>query len=308
MPMRLSIPLAPALLAAATLAAMMLGAAPAGYAADLDYGFGSAPPPITESKVEFGSGWYVRGDIGATAIPAVSAVAPTIPSVSSDIFIDNSPSIVLRDSHQLGYTASIGAGYSFNRWLRADGVFDFHQPISSNFNGSPFNCPNGYGEIPATTSTNAAGVVTVIAPATAYLTEGTCTGTYRASLSNYDVLVNGYVDLGHWYGFTPYVGAGLGLSFGHYSTFSTYKQADNSSYSIIITNPITSVANHIDFDRSSGGNYANFAFALMAGVAYDIYPHTKIDIGYRYLHLGSVLGQELVTQEARVGLRYMVDN
>ena len=40
-------------------------ALPIAHAADLDFGFGTAPP-IAETKVEFGTGWYVRGDIAAT--------------------------------------------------------------------------------------------------------------------------------------------------------------------------------------------------------------------------------------------------
>ncbi len=32
----------------------------------------------------------------------------------------------------------------------------------------------------------------------------------------------------------------------------------------------------------------NFSFALMSGIAYDIAPHLKLDIGYRYLNMGSL--------------------
>ena len=46
----------------------------------------------------------------------------------------------------------------------------------------------------------------------------------------------------------------------------------------------------------------------MGGIAIDVYDHTKLDIGYRYLHLGDVLGANLSTQEVRAGLRYMIDN
>jgi opacity protein-like surface antigen len=48
----------------------------------------------------------------------------------------------------------------------------------------------------------------------------------------------------------------------------------------------------------------------MAGFSVDVFDHTKLDIGYRYLNQGSVPGGTgvLSSQEVRAGLRYMVDN
>jgi opacity protein-like surface antigen len=56
----------------------------------------------------------------------------------------------------------------------------------------------------------------------------------------------------------------------------------------------------------------------MAGFAYDISDHAKLDVGYRYLNAGKytsapspITGQTstrtLSSQEVRVGLRYMID-
>lgn len=273
-------------------------------AADLDfpagYGYGDAPPPQT--KIEFGTGWYIRGDIGATAIPQATSSQPSIYSAGG-VFYDNAPNLILSRPDHLGYDASIGGGYAFLKWFRADAIFDFHQPLSSSYQGAPFQCQNGFGENPGYTLASGQTV-----PATAYVTNGTCTGSFKASLKSYDVLANGYFDIGTWYGITPYVGAGIGLSFGHYQTAATYTQADGSSYNISVTNPVTTATYNLYYDRFSSGNYYNFAFALMAGIAYDIFPHTKLDIGYRYLNEGKVFGQTLDYQEVRAGLRYMVDN
>ncbi len=46
----------------------------------------------------------------------------------------------------------------------------------------------------------------------------------------------------------------------------------------------------------------------MAGLSFDVFPHTKLDIGYRYLNLGTVQNVRLDAHEARAGLRYMIDN
>ena len=65
-----------------------------------------------------------------------------------------------------------------------------------------------------------------------------------------------------------------------------------------------------NYDRRASGTYYNFAWALMAGAAYDIYDHTKLEIGYRYLNLGRISGVSttLNSQEVRAGIRYMIDN
>ena len=61
---------------------------------------------------------------------------------------------------------------------------------------------------------------------------GGCTGNYVGKLSSYDVLFNGYLDLGTWYGITPFVGVGAGLSFGHYQTSSTFIQSNGVPYQV----------------------------------------------------------------------------
>lgn len=273
------------------------------FAADLD-GYTDGYDDTPEQKVAFGTGWYIRGDLGATAVPQVNTSSQSPPTLGvNDTFVDNPPSLDFSTGHKAGYDASLGAGYAFTHWFRADAVFDFHQPVQSALQGSPFRCQNGYGLTPA--STNASG--TTVAAAS-YATYGTCTGTYKASLNSFDALVNGYIDLGTWHSITPYIGAGVGLSFGHYQTSSAYTQADLTSYNLTITDPVSSASYHIFYDRSASGEYYNFAFAAMAGVSIDVFDHTKLDIGYRYLNLGNILGSNLSTQEVRAGLRYMVDN
>ena len=99
------------------------------------------------------------------------------------------------------------------------------------------------------------------------------------------------------------------MSFGHYQTSSTYTQSDGSSYDISVTNPASSAVYSLYFDaRTASGTYYNPAFAGMGGVAIGIYDHVKLDVGYRYLNLGTILGKNVGTQEVRAGLRYMIDN
>ena len=291
------------LLAAVALVGTALPLAPA-HAADLDYNYGDAPPPVAETKVEFGSGWYVRGDIGATRLPNVSSTIPTLPT-AGNLTAPDAPSILIGRGSDVGYDASLGAGYQVNHWFRTDIVGDFHQPVKNTTSTSPgaVFCPTGVS-YPYETINNG---VTNYGPQ--QFATGSCTGNYNSTIRSYDVLVNAYIDIGTWYRVTPYVGAGVGLSFGHYQTSATYVQGNGVPYGGTFNDPQFGTQ-YLNYNRSGSGTYYNLAWALMSGFAVDIYDHTKLDIGYRYLNLGRIPGSSgtLYDQEVRAGLRYMVDN
>lgn len=295
------------LLAATALVALL---APA-FAADLDdnYGYAEAPQevPVAETKVEFGTGWYVRGDIGVTTLPSLHLNPSSYVPTDTSFIPPPAPTLLIGSGSNAGYVASLGAGYEFNRWFRSDVMVDFHEPITStgsSGNGNIF-CPTGIS-YPNKTTDATTGAIDWGSPS--YATGG-CTGNYRGHLQSFDALVNGYFDIGHWYNMTPYVGAGVGLSFGHYQTSATYVQSNGVAYQVSVVDPQYGTS-YYNYDRSASGTYYNFAYALMAGVAFDILPHTKLDIGYRYLNLGTVPhgGGTLYEHEARAGLRYMIDN
>ena len=259
------------------------------HGADLDYNYGEPPPP--ETKVEFGSGWYVRGDIAATRMEEAQPSAVSF-DTTNPTTIPVAPGLGFSSGHDVGYTASLGAGYQISRWFRTDLMFDFHQPVRSSYTGAPLTCPGGF---------NAFGM----------LGQEGCSPHYSGALNQYDVLINGYVDLGTWYSVTPYVGAGVGMAFGHYSSSVKFTQSDGSSYNIYPTDPTTNTTYHEDFDASRSGTYYNLAFAFMAGFAIDVYDHTKLDVSYRYLNTGRLPGStsgSMYENEVRVGLRYMIDN
>ena len=94
------------------------------------------------------------------------------------------------------------------------------------------------------------------------------TDVYHATKSEWVVLANGYVDLGTWWCMTPFIGAGVGGA----------RVAINGFTDLNI--PTGGVA--------YGDNTAkwNFAWALHAGVAYDVTPNFKMELAYRYLNLG----------------------
>ncbi len=104
-------------LASALGAAIGVSALPAKlYAADLDStDFGE--PPAPPQPVEFGTGWYIRGD-AAFAMDSLPEISPL------GFFPDNSG---LRNTYSLGF----GGGYKFNNWFRTDVTLDYRDHLSA---------------------------------------------------------------------------------------------------------------------------------------------------------------------------------
>lgn len=110
-------------------------------------------------------------------------------------------------------------------------------------------------------------------------------------------LLNVYYDIGNYAGFTPYVGAGVGVAYNRMSD---------------------SLVSSSGF-KTLGDSRTSLAWALMAGASYDLTDQWAIDAGYRYINFGdattSVNGSDgsivpeiesknMAAHEIRVGLRY----
>lgn len=218
-------------------------------------------------------------------MPAPMIVAPTpklIPAeIGSNWYIRGDVGYTMYNTPSASYGANqdlnekfddafmigAGIGYQFNSWLRADLTVDWRAP--SDFFSNTVCCgglSNEYSKIAVGTA-----------------------------------MLNGYVDLGSWYGFTPYVGAGAGLAA---LSVSDYRGYNPPGFALS-----TTFGDHTQY---------NFAWALMGGVSYDMSKNSKLDLGYRYLNLGdartkvdgtgvAVKYKDLQAHEVRVGFRYMID-
>lgn len=85
-----------------------------------------------------------------------------------------------------------------------------------------------------------------------------------ASHNVWSGLVSGYYDIATVSDFTPYIGAGVGLTY--------------SKHRVDIAAPSVPAA-----FVWSDGQY-NFAYALMAGASYKVSDNVSIDFGYQFLH------------------------
>ena len=137
---------------------------------------------------------------------------------------------------------------------------------------------------------------------TAFCATPFCLDSYTANVSSSVFMLNGYVDLGTWAGVTPYVGAGVGMA--------NHRMKN-----------LTDVG--IGLGYAADSSKTNFAWALMAGLGYNVTPNLKIDAGYRYIDMGSVASNPIVCEaitscffevqsykhtahDLRLGVRYML--
>ena len=106
---------------------------------------------------------------------------------------------------------------------------------------------------------------------------------YDANMSAVVGLMNGYFDLGTWRGVTPYVGAGIG--------FSRIQMSDLTTLSTATFTDSATGATTTQITPGTAGDKTeiNLAWALMAGLSFDVGTHAKLDLGYRYLNLGGNL-------------------
>lgn len=188
------------------------------------------------------SEWYLRGDLGYA--PWTGNEEPTFRAggAGGDEF---DPA---RFSHP--FSGGVGIGYQFSDIWRADLTTDF---FKSDFTGT------ARLDLPCAPS----------APA------GTgCAYATRADVRAYGIMTNGYADLATVAGFTPYVGAGVGITNVRWGSVTSQPECVDG----------TSTCAGAAFAQQgfNGENSWRFTYALMVGVSYDVSDNVKVDLGYRF--------------------------
>ncbi|MBI3435869.1 MAG: porin family protein [Proteobacteria bacterium] len=202
-------------------------------------------PPIYKAPppIEAFSGWYLRGDIGMSNQRVGSLWNVLYGNADSVINIDKT-----FDSAPL---FGIGVGYQFNNWLRGDLTGEYR--ANAHFHGL-----------------DVARFGNVVFP-----------DDYNASKSEWLFLANAYVDLGTWWGVTPFVGAGVGFS---RNTISGFRDVGSTQVGATI------------LSTAYGGTAHtwNFAWAAHAGLAYHVTPNFIVELAYRYVDLGNARSGDLI--------------
>ncbi len=185
-------------------------------------------------------------------------------------------------------------GYNWDRIEGAQSATGFPSPTDNNLNGS-FLVDVGAGIKTRWLRTDF--TVDYLAPMK-YQGSIVSPGDTTAKISAVSTLFNGYLDLGTWYGATPYLGAGAGAAY-----------LTTSDYSSPAAPP---------FSGDTAQSQWNFTWAVMAGVGYAVAPNLMVDVGYRYIDFGDVKTaadsfgamtfKNVAAQEVRIGLRWSFDD
>jgi opacity protein-like surface antigen len=248
------------------------------------------PPPVFSADL---GGWYLRGDVGVGVNNNADLTSTANAGGGGDSIYNSSVS----ESALI----DLGVGYQFNNWFRVDVTGELRG--GSTFQG--LEVCNNCGVTPPG--------------------QNQYSDFYRGNLSSAIGLVNGYANLGSWYGLTPFVGAGVGFAVNRTSgatdTGSAYLNPTGNSWQ-----------NYGVGGYFSNSTKVNLAWALMAGVDMDVTRNLKLELGYRFLDYGKfttgganclqagaatgfatpacgykVASKELYSNDVRIGLRYYFD-
>jgi opacity protein-like surface antigen len=260
-----------------------------GAAAAADLG-GPSQPAFEEpqqSSVLPTHRFYVRGDVGVSRF--------STSGFSQQQLTDNTGSFLtsaMGDSADIG----VGIGWQVSNRFRIDLTADYLSKASiRGLDYLSVDLDNPYGHL-------------------------TGSSLYEGDFSSAVGLVNGYWDIGKWRDFTPYVGAGIGIARNQVTglvTSQTSTFVEDGTGDITLFNA-----------NGMGENHAKYslAWALMAGTSYDLGSNAKLDLGYRYLNLGSGASvstglinctcgtisdplklHDITAQEVRFGIRWELD-
>lgn len=242
----------------ALMALLLASAAGPALAADLPAV--EEAPPVVEyqpAPAAFG-GWYIRGDLDYHWLDYKEGDYIT--------YGEHPDTGTLHGDLDESWSIGGGVGYQINDYLRTDLTADY-------LGDADFD---GYTR--------------------GYCGEEECSSSDKSSMDAWLLLANAYVDLGTYYGFTPYLGAGIG---GAYVKWDDLK-------------------NTIGHDTTThdGNDDWRFAAALMAGASYCLTENLDVDVGYRFAHVeggemfsyangaGPGWDDGLNIHEVRAGLRY----
>jgi opacity protein-like surface antigen len=207
------------------------------------------PPPVEAPEytgsIATSDGWYIRGDLGYNA-----SLKGDDPSYKTFDFNSGTTTGNVFDASRFSREVTMGAGggYQFNDFLRSDLTLDYFR---SDFSGKA----------------NWEKCATV----------GNMECLYKSQeMTALGLLANGYVDLGTYWGFTPYLGAGAGVSYVKWGDVDQYTRCSRRCGEL-----------DADMLTHAGADSWRFTYALMAGTSYDITDRMKVDFGYRFSQIAS---------------------
>jgi opacity protein-like surface antigen len=248
-------------------------------AADIDQ---IIPAPVMEDNyvpVEIGTGWYIRGDVGYN-----------IGGRQNDETYDLAP-ITFDNSYADGLNVGVGFGYKFNDIFRFDTTLD--RVFGGRFSNTQLIAPAGpcIGTglyVDTTSGVNYLDVYPII----------NCLRKDEASYNAWYAMGNAYADLGTFNGFTPFVGAGLGVAKINWreetnsiTCIPVHEDVHEETCSALgtVAQPEQNAVYTEPGILSNGSNW-KLAMSLTAGVSYQLSKGLHLDTSYKFTSIGGGFG------------------
>jgi opacity protein-like surface antigen len=233
-----------------------------------DYGRAAVPVPAPVPVPDYAARWYLRGDASFGWLHAPSAGesgmtfgATDSPGATGPAPFGTSPAWFTKD-FDTSASWGIGVGHYWSPRFRTDITADVASQQEIKGSGGYGYTQHGYilGVYQALNSTISGSI------------------SDKTTLKHGTVLFNAYYDLASNRGFTPYIGAGLGVSVNELERSVSWSE-------YICAAACASPAARAQQSAHAKTHNATFAWAFMVGTTYDLTRETKLDLNYRYLHI-----------------------
>jgi opacity protein-like surface antigen len=235
-----------------------------------------------------------------------------------------------------GPVFALGVGYRINDWFRVDGTWQYSKGPGLGIQQTVYcpevaNAVSNYEIIPPNLAPTAVPV--------GYAYDYTqCDGKLKVNQYNNTGMVMGYVDVGHWGIFSPYVGAGVGinantldgtLTFNQQDTGATYTgaQVNGSAPAVWMDQngmqngypfwqPTKTAANPsgvpqpigpANWNRTIRSTKYTFAGAVAAGVGIKISQSATLDLAYKLMTYDVTGNVKSMNQTLNMGVRYNIN-
>lgn len=303
-----------------TVVAGAFGIVSGANAADYGSGVATEGPESAYTHVEFGSGWYIRGDISWNIGGRHSQGSAFIPQFGNTLDTDYSDAI--------GFRA--GFGNQINEHLRLETTLEhnldseFQNTVAATFSGrrDVTGLPDGAGGNTGTDTIFFDNSGNVTATTTGRYTSPTAppingSEQITASYSLNNFLVSAYYDMPQMGRFRPYVGLGAGVAQINYAERRVLNCQAQASEAC--TNPVGAqgvpVTNFVAMDVED--EFYEFAYQLSLGTAYELSDTLMLDVGYSYTQVGdgqdisysdgtAIQNDGVSLHQVRLGLRYEI--
>ncbi|MEM7216169.1 MAG: outer membrane beta-barrel protein [Pseudomonadota bacterium] len=259
------------------------------FATDYSSGVVTKSPSVEYTPVEFGSGWYLRGDISFNVNGRKDSSSQFVTSIGADV----------ESEYDDGFGVRVGFGYIVNPSFRVD--LTAEHLLESEFEGAIQVNLNGLAN-------TVAGLVPV----------NNIFGIERvdASYSATSFMVNGYYDLPKFGKFTPYVGAGVGISrveLNERRTLTCIPDTTQACGAPAAGAQGATVSDVVLLDTEETLYEVSYQLAL--GTSYELSQNLDLDVGYSYFTTGdgseisysdgtAIDSDAFSVHRVNVGLRY----